>query len=384
MNETALFASENPGDLIFLSVAPPSGVALDAESFVRQAYVPIGRVLDERQAVILSERIYGSLTEAQRVIQARRAAVARAETSTAVTPTYVEGAPCQGKGVAGLHVIAVRKQGDDDRLITHGETTCGRVIRGQDAWFLGISDAGCLVREGTVLAAREETRRTLTAVEHLLARLGWSFTQIQRTWFYLDRILDWYGDFNDVRNETFRRLGMLERCSPTSLPASTGIRGRNFLGGLCTLDFIATAPVDGRRHFARRLTHRGQNEATDYGSAFARGLELDLESCRYVFVSGTASIDENGKTVHAGDFGAQMRRTLAAVKSLLAAADAEMCDICQATAFLKRAGDIDAYRSILGDEGLLSLPIVCVLADVCRDDLLFELDATAVLPRRKR
>ncbi|MBN2370225.1 MAG: hypothetical protein JXO72_07035 [Vicinamibacteria bacterium] len=379
-----MFVSEQPGDLLFLSIAPPSATALDAESFARQAYEPLGRLLEERNAVVLGERIYGSLAVAQRVLAARRAALADAVERAAVAPTYVEGAPGRGEGVAGFHAIAVRMADSEDRLIVEGGTACGRMVRGRDAWFLGVSDAGCLARDGAARAAQEETRRTLIAVERLLDRLGWSFTQIQRTWFYLDRILDWYGDFNRVRNATFRRLGMLGRESLTPIPASTGIRGRNLMGGFCTLDLIATAPIDGRRHVARRLMHQGQNEATDYGSAFARGRELSLESCRYVFVSGTASIDERGVSVCVGDFEAQMRRTLAAVRSLLATADAEASDIRQATAFLKRREDRDAYCRILEDEGLASLPIVCTLADVCRAELLFELDATAVLPRRAR
>jgi enamine deaminase RidA (YjgF/YER057c/UK114 family) len=379
-----LFVSEQPGDLIFLSVAPPGAEALEVESFVRQTYEPLGRLLEEQNAVILGERIYGSLAVAPRVLTERRTALSNVGTRASVAPTYIEGAPCRGEGIAGLHAIAVKVEDGDDRVIDHDEIACGRVVRGRDALYLGISDAGCLVRAAATLTAQEETRRTLIAVELLLARLGWSFTQIQRTWFYLDRILDWYGDFNHIRNATFRRLGMLDRGLPTPIPASTGIRGRSVMGGFCTLDLIATAPIDRRRHVARRLTHREQNEATDYGSSFARGLELDLESCRYVFVSGTASIDDLGMSVCVGDFEAQTRRTLAAVRSLLATADAEIGDIRQATAFLKRAEDLDAYLRILEDEGISSLPIVCTLADVCRDELLFELDATAVLPRLTR
>jgi len=64
----------------------------------------------------------------------------------------------------------------------------------------------------------------------------------------------------------------------------------------------------------------------------------------------------------------------------LAAGGATLADVEQATAFLKRREDLPAYRRIAEQEGLASLPVVCTVADVCRDELLFELDATAVVP----
>ena len=43
------------------------------------------------------------------------------------------------------------------------------------------------------------------------------------------------------------------------------------------------------------------NEAYDYGSSFSRGMHIDLEGLTVVLISGTASIDEEGRTVHVGD-----------------------------------------------------------------------------------
>ena len=51
------------------------------------------------------------------------------------------------------------------------------------------------------------------------------------------------------------------------------------------------------------------NEAYDYKSSFSRGLRIDLNGLRILLISGTASIDEQGNTVHVGDFSAQLRRT---------------------------------------------------------------------------
>ena len=47
--------------------------------------------------------------------------------------------------------------------------------------------------------------------------------------------------------------------------------------------------------------HRVLNEAYAYGSAFSRGLRIDLNGISILLISGTASIDEKGNTIHVGD-----------------------------------------------------------------------------------
>jgi len=70
------------------------------------------------------------------------------------------------------------------------------------------------------------------------------------------------------------------------------------------------------------------------------------------------------------------------VEALLASAGASLGDICQATAFVKRAEDIDAFYRIAERMGYKAEQAVCMAADVCREELLFEIDASAVLPAR--
>ena len=131
---------------------------------------------------------------------------------------------------------------------------------------------------------------------------------------------------------------------------------------------------------ARKLCNPSQNEAPEYGSSFSRGLELNTGSCRYLLVSGTASIDDHGSSVHPDDFGKQTERTLDTVETLLRVGGAGFGDVRQATAFVKRQDDIAELRDILARRGMDQLPVVCTVGDVCRDELLFELDATAVIP----
>lgn len=82
------------------------------------------------------------------------------------------------------------------------------------------------------------------------------------------------------------------------------------------LENIANKPIE-----KRAMTNLGVlNEAYAYAkpSSFSRGMRIDLNGVTILLISGTASIDENGKSVHIGDFRAQMRRTLANISGLLA------------------------------------------------------------------
>ena len=77
---------------------------------------------------------------------------------------------------------------------------------------------------------------------------------------------------------------------------------------------VTNAPV-----VKRAITnHSTLNEAYDYGSAFSRGMRIDLNGVTILLISGTASIDERGNTVHVGDFRAQQRRTYENITKLLA------------------------------------------------------------------
>jgi enamine deaminase RidA (YjgF/YER057c/UK114 family) len=106
-----------------------------------------------------------------------------------------------------------------------------------------------------------------------------------------------------------------------------------------------------------------------------------LESCRYVFVSGTASIGSDGASLHRDDFGRQMEQTLGSVSAVLAAAGAGLGHLCQSTLFIKRCEDAPRLEGAGRQADLCDVPTVQTRANVCREELLFELDGTAVVGR---
>jgi 2-iminobutanoate/2-iminopropanoate deaminase len=79
------------------------------------------------------------------------------------------------------------------------------------------------------------------------------------------------------------------------------------------------------------------NEAYNYQKppSFSRALRLDLGEYRVLLVSGTASVNEEGKTEHIGDFNAQQWRTYLNITNLLAAEQMSWHDVVRTTNYLR-------------------------------------------------
>ena len=376
-----LWVHSGPGDLTYVTWSADSRVAGAGED-VRHAYSEIGQRLREDDLVVLHERVFGDVASAASIAEGRLAALGEDSENAVIPPTHIEGVPCTGNGVAGIHVIAARPSAaDSSEIIEWHGAPCGRFVEGDDASYLALSDLVRVLPAEARSQPAGETREALLLADKMLRDHDWSFSDVYRTWFYLDDILSWYDDFNLARNEVFESFGLFNGSPASVIPASTGIRGGNARGHRCTFDLLATRPLPGRKLDVERLRNPLQNEAPEYGSSFSRGLSVTTDRCRYFLVSGTASIDEVGNTVHPGDFDCQTRRTLDNIESLLASGGAVFDDICQASAFVKRPEDVERLHRILRLRGHENLPIVCTIEDVCRDDLLVEIDATAVIAR---
>ncbi len=130
--------------------------------------------------------------------------------------------------------------------------------------------------------------------------------------------------------------------------------------------------------------HAVLNEAYAYGSAFSRGMRIDLNGLTVLLISGTASIDDEGKTVHVGDLRAQARRTFDNITGLLASEGATWHDIVRTTCYLRDIErDYKAFNeertAFYREQKLDPLPASTgIQAILCRPDLLVEIEAIAM------
>jgi len=101
-------------------------------------------------------------------------------------------------------------------------------------------------------------------------------------------------------------------------------------------------------------------------------------------ISGTASVDENGKTIHAGDLRAQTWRTYQNITGLLESEGASWKDVVRTTCYLRDIErDYEAFNEIrtqfMKEQGLNPLPASTgIQAILCRPDLLVEIEAMAI------
>jgi enamine deaminase RidA (YjgF/YER057c/UK114 family) len=211
------------------------------------------------------------------------------------------------------------------------------------------------------------------AAERLLDQCGMGFRDVVRTWIYLRDIDRDYDALNKARREFFRRRGIELR------PASTGVQGMPFPGAhdfsMSVYAVKASPPLDVTPVSAPTL-----NEAWSYGADFSRSLRIAEANKVAIYVSGTASIDEAGRTVHVGNFEAQVERMLDNIASLLAQQGASFEDVVSGVTYLRNPSDAPVLRAICHQRGFDGFPCALVEASLCRPELLCETEAVAMLP----
>jgi enamine deaminase RidA (YjgF/YER057c/UK114 family) len=151
------------------------------------------------------------------------------------------------------------------------------------------------------------------------------------------------------------------------------------------------AELEGAATISKRAMRAPEalNEAYCYArpSAFSRGIRIDLDRLTILLISGTASVDEHGASVHVGDFRGQCRRTFHNITALLASEGATWKDVVRTTCYLR---DIDRDYAAFNEErtafyrsqGLDPLPASTgIEAKLCRPELLVEIEAIAMFKR---
>jgi len=163
------------------------------------------------------------------------------------------------------------------------------------------------------------------------------------------------------------------------------------LGMLVADGFVPHAPLTEERQ--RTLVPRQQvsaptvlNEAYDYErpSSFTRALSIDLNGTTLLLISGTASVDEGGATVHVGDFRAQCWRTYRNIATILEANGMTWHHVVRTTCYLRDIErdyrDFNEVRTAFFSWLRLDpLPASTgIQARLCREDLLVEIEAIAL------
>jgi len=269
--------------------------------------------------------------------------------------------------VAGMHVQAV--QGIPVEPIRIDGRVVGTVFENGHARCCVLGD---IRPEDAGLPREKQARRTFEMMEEALALAGMDFSHVVRTWLFIDNILLWYDRFNRIRTSFFTERGVFDGM----VPASTGIGGTNSAGTAIVADLLAIRPADERVRI-EPLPSPLQCPALEYGSSFSRAVEVNMPDHRQLFVSGTASIDPEGNTAHVGDVNGQVALTMEVVAAILTSRGMEWSDVTRAIAYFKHVEDTPAFDRYCAERGIPPLPVVIANNDICRAELLFEIEVDA-------
>jgi 2-iminobutanoate/2-iminopropanoate deaminase len=128
------------------------------------------------------------------------------------------------------------------------------------------------------------------------------------------------------------------------------------------------------------------NEAYNYQkpSSFSRALRLDFGGYKVLLISGTASVNEEGKAEYIGDFKAQVWRTYRNITTLLTAEEMSWHDVVRTTNYLRDIErDYEEFNKIRTSfynwMKIDPLPASTgIQARLCWETLLYEIEVYAI------
>jgi enamine deaminase RidA (YjgF/YER057c/UK114 family) len=259
--------------------------------------------------------------------------------------------------------------------------------------------AACVARQLTGCGVHEQTLVGFESLRSLLAGSGIGFDRVIRTWLYLGEITgsdgatQRYKELNRGRSDFFATCTLAPNRSLTAdsqyaYPASTGIGavGHDLALGCLALvtdrEDVQVIPLENPRQVA----------AHDYGALyspqspkFSRAMAVEIGTDALILISGTASITRS-ETQHLGDAVAQTEETLTNIEALISEANlarhglpgfgCTLANLGSARVYIKRGVDYPAVREVC-ERRLGQVPVTYTLADVCRPQLLVEIEGIA-------
>ena len=239
-------------------------------------------------------------------------------------------------------------------------------------WMMGMTESGG--------DAEWQTERTLGRyVEELGERGATLAGNCVRTWFYVRDVDTQYAGMVKARRRIFDREGLTAQ---THYITSTGIGG--LPAGTASLVQLDTYAMTGLTPTQQRYLYAPShlNRTIDYGVTFERGTLVEYGDRGHIYISGTASIDNQGRVVHPGDIVRQTERMWENVGALLAEGGMTFGDMAHIIVYLRDMADYAVVRQMF-TERFPGTPCVITLAPVCRPAWLVEMECVAIDSRHR-
>ena len=329
----------------------------------------LATVLQGKNAIVVRHEIFGSNPAHRETMEALRQEIRNFDWPV----MWIEGGKDTDNAISGMHVFAVAGT-HVDTIRQEGEPI-GRVFNDGCVRHCFL---GNLAPSNPSVSKSAQSREMFERMEQALLEAGMDMTNVVRTCFFLDDILSWYGEFNDIRTGFFREKKLLNGL----LPASTGIGGRNPVGAAIVGGAWAVQATDDSVAI-RAVPSPQQCSSLEYGSAFNRAVLIDMPAGRRLLISGTASIESDGRSAYVGDLRKQIALTMEVAHAILALCGLNFSDVTRATAYFKNIQDAPAFDAWRREQKVEPLPIIVAESSICRDELLFEIELDVLIERKE-
>jgi enamine deaminase RidA (YjgF/YER057c/UK114 family) len=213
------------------------------------------------------------------------------------------------------------------------------------------------------------------------------YPHLLRIWNYLPDInldsrgSERYRQFNSARQTALREAG---KPLTGNVPAASALGASH--GSPLLVYFLAGRAAPVYIENPRQVSaYRYPRQYGPHSPVFSRATLLRQRGSLTLFISGTASIVGH-RSIHVGDIAAQTRETLANIEALLEEANRvepgarfTLASLALKV-YVRRPADLPAIRAQLAARLGPSQPVIYLQADICRQDLLVEIEATGMCP----
>jgi len=118
---------------------------------------------------------------------------------------------------------------------------------------------------------------------------------------------------------------------------------------------------------------------------YSHAVKVDLGTCYMLLLSGQIALDNKGEVTGKGDMGRQTEQVFRNIKAIVEAAGGTMDHVVKIGVYLTDISQVQAFRDARNKFINAQSPPASTLVQVSkliRDDLLVEVEATAIIPKR--
>ncbi len=230
------------------------------------------------------------------------------------------------------------------------------------------------------ISAALQTRSAFANLINALSSNGGDlYNNCVRTWIYVKNIDIFYKSMVNERRELFMHHGLTQN---SHFIASSGIEGASpHCHDLITLDAYSILGLDPRQ-ISYLNDFKMLCAAKEYNVTFERGVRIAYADRSHCFISGTASIDDQGNILHPRSVIKQLDRTLENIEALLHSGNATLEDMMYMIVYLRDPADFNYIQARLSQR-LPRVVTVIVKGPVCRPEWLIEIEGVAVVPNNQ-